>query len=91
MNLLAKPQLTWLVDSVLGCDFLPVAWSKVEQRQWTSEMDFGSKEMNKLSSTERLRFAAHGDVPRFSNRLVHVTSEHNPMAAAAKTTCDILV
>ena len=90
VNLICHSQLLWLVDSVLGCDYLPVAWTKVEKRMWGS-MEHGSKEMNKLTSTERLRFASHGDVPRYSNTLIRLTSELNPMASAVKDTTDILI
>ena len=88
VDIFAQPSMLWLCDAVLACDHYPVAWTKMPRNSWSavhhSTTAEGARTTSKLTSTERLRFFAYGEIPQYFNALLRVASEQNPMVAVVK-------
>jgi len=81
-----QPALLWLVDAIIASSHLPVAWS--QKTRLSSYSSYAEDEqqttLSRLSSTERLRFMSHGEVPKYLHVLLNISSEQHPMLTAAK-------
>ena len=87
VDVFAMPSMLWLVDAVLSTELLPVAWTtQIKQRDVLDGMLESQEEkmLGALTSTERLRFVAHGVVPRYYHALLRAASEQHPMVTAIK-------
>jgi len=83
VDVFSQSAMLWLVDSVVASEYLPIAWSKVG-RQTRIDWRDSKATLSKLSSTERLRFMSFGEVPRFYNALLRLSTEQHPMVTAIK-------
>ena len=77
--------MLWLIDTIVSSDHLPVCWSKLGKQDWDAQRFDAKVTLNKLSSAERLRFISFGEVPRYMNNLLHLSSEQHPMVSAVKS------
>lgn len=85
VDIFATPAMLWLIDAVVACEFLPVAWQQLTLRNHAEAAQSNTKEfLNKLTATERLRLVSHGEVTHYHNALVNGGTKQHPMAAAVK-------
>ena len=61
-----------------------MAWSKESKASWTLRHSDDKATLSKLSSTERLRFMSFGEVPRYFNSLLRLSSDQHPMVQTVK-------
>ena len=84
VDIFKHPSMLWMVDTVLSSEHLPVAWEKSGKTEWAAMQSSTAKSLNKLTSTERLRFVAYGEVPNYTHALLRVNTEQNPMVGVIK-------
>jgi len=88
VDVFAQPAMLWLVDCVIASEYLPMAWGKLTRQSYSAlryDTSYDSKEtLSKLSATDRLRFMTFGEVPRYFNSLLRVSTEQHPMVTAVK-------
>ena len=80
-----QPAMLWLVDAIIACSHMPVGWNRQSAEVSPLMAESGSEQiLAKLSSVDRARFVAHGEVPIYMHAMLKVTSEQHPMHKAAK-------
>jgi hypothetical protein len=61
-----------------------MAWDKASKANYAALRHESKTTLARLSSTERLKFMSFGEVPRYFNSLLRVSSEQHPMVTAVK-------
>ena len=84
VDVFSQPAMLWLVDAVVASDYLPVAWGKVTKQNWNPARFEEKAALSKLTANERLRFMTFGEVPRYYNSLLRLSSDQHPMVSAVK-------
>ena len=76
--------MLWMVDTVLASDHFPVAWTAAGKTNWDAVETHTKQALGRLTSTERMRFMAYGEVPKYFHALMRATTEQNPMVGVLK-------
>jgi len=86
VDVFAHPSLLWLIDAIVAAEYLPVAWTTVSKKRDSLDGLAGEDEgmLSTLTSTERVRYTALGEVPKFYHALLQAASEQHPMVSAVR-------
>lgn len=79
VDIVLKPQLFWIIDMVLACDYEAVGWVKMSSSGFSRlEADYKAT-LSRLNAQEKLRFVMLGEVPLYFNNLLCAGTELHPM------------